>query len=117
MALYARGSSDQQTDAHPSASPLSALRARVAADGFPLPDELQFRDEGDSGATLVRPGWERLRELGAAGGVERRYVHSPDRLARKYAYPVLLRDECQRAGGAVLCLKRELGRSPEEELR
>jgi site-specific DNA recombinase len=69
VAIYARVSSDQQTDAHTIASQLSALRARVAADGFPLPDERQFIDEGYSGATLVRPGLERLRDLIAAGGV------------------------------------------------
>jgi site-specific DNA recombinase len=34
----------------------------------------------------VRPSLERLRDLMAAGAVERLYVHSPDRLARKYAY-------------------------------
>jgi len=116
VAIYARVSSDQQTDAHTIASQLSALRARVAVDGFPLPDELQFIDEGYSGATLVRPGLERLRDLIAAGGVERLYVHSPDRLARKYAYQVLLMDEFQRAGVAVIFLNRELGRSPEDEL-
>ena len=116
VVIYARVSSDQQTEAHTIASQLSALRARVAADGFPLPEELQFIDEGYSGATLVRPGLERLRDLMAAGGVERLYVHSPDRLARKYAYQVLLMDEFQRAGVAVIFLNRELGRSPEDEL-
>jgi site-specific DNA recombinase len=116
VAIYARVSSDQQTDAHTIASQLSALRTRVAADGFTLPDEMQFMDEGYSGATLVRPGLERLRDLVAAGGVERLYVHSPDRLARKYAYQVLLMDEFQRTGVEVLFLNRELGRSPEDEL-
>ena len=56
------------------------------------------------------------RDLVAAGGVERLYVHSPDRLARKYAYQVLLMDEFQRAGVEVTFLNRELGRSPEDEL-
>jgi site-specific DNA recombinase len=116
VAIYARVSSDQQTEAHTIASQLSALRARVATDGFVLPEEMQFIDEGYSGATLVRPGLERLRDLMAAGGVERLYVHSPDRLARKYAYQVLLMDEFQRAGVEVIFLNRELGRSPEDEL-
>jgi site-specific DNA recombinase len=116
VAIYARVSSDQQTEAHTIASQLAALRARVAADGFALPPELQVMDEGYSGATLVRPGLERLRDLIAAGGVERLYVHSPDRLARKYAYQVLLMDEFQRAGVEVIFLNRELGRSPEDEL-
>jgi site-specific DNA recombinase len=47
---------------------------------------MQFLDEGYSGATLVRPALERLRDVVASGSVDRLYVHSPDRLARKYAY-------------------------------
>jgi site-specific DNA recombinase len=48
--------------------------------------------------------------------VTRIYVHSPDRLARKYAYQVLLIDEFHRAGAEVVFLNRELGRSPEDDL-
>ena len=40
----------------------------------------------------------------------------PDRLARKYAYQVLLVDEFQRMGVEVVFLNRELGRSPEDDL-
>ncbi|MGC1954584.1 MAG: recombinase family protein, partial [Gammaproteobacteria bacterium] len=72
--------------------------------------------EGYSGSTLVRPGLERLRDLVAAGGVDRLYIHSPDRLARKYAYQVLLVDEFQRAGVEVVFLNRALGTSPEDDL-
>jgi site-specific DNA recombinase len=65
---------------------------------------------------LVRPSLERLRDFCASGGVERLYVHSPDRLARKYAYQALLIDEFQRLGIEVVFLNRELSRSPEDEL-
>src|SRR5919198_4672630 len=115
-AIYARVSSEHQAEAHTVASQVAALRERIAADGLPLPEALQFIDEGYSGATLVRPALERLRDLAAAGAVDRLYVHSPDRLARKYAYQVLLVDEFQRAGVEVIFLNRELGRSPEDEL-
>src|SRR6267142_6433063 len=71
---------------------------------------------GYSGATVVRAGLERVRDLCASGGVERLYVHSPDRLARKYAYQVLLSDEFQRMGIEVVVLNRELSQSPEDEL-
>ena len=77
---------------------------------------MQFLDDGYSGTTLVRPALERLRDLVAAGAVDRLSIHSPDRLARKYAYQVLLVDECQRAGIEVIFLNRELGRSPEDDL-
>ena len=64
----------------------------------------------------MRPALERLRDLVAAGAVDRLYIHSPDRLARKYAYQVLLVDECRRAGVEVIFLNRELGHSPEDDL-
>ena len=43
-------------------------------------------------------------------------MHSPDRLARKYAYQVVLVDELQRAGVEVIFLNHKLGRSPEDDL-
>ena len=46
VAIYARVSSEQQTDAHTIASQLSALRTRGAADGLPVPDALQCIDAG-----------------------------------------------------------------------
>lgn len=82
VAIYARVSSEQQAAAHTIASQLAALRARVASDQGRVAPEQEFLDEGYSGATLVRPGLERLRDLVAAGAVDRLYVHSPDRLAR-----------------------------------
>jgi site-specific DNA recombinase len=114
--LYARVSSAHQAEAHTVASQVRALRERIAADGLAVPEALQFIDEGYSGATLVRPALERLRDLAAAGAVDRLYVHSPDRLARKYAYQVLLVDEFQRVGVEVIFLNRELGQSPEDDL-
>ncbi len=95
---------------------MAARRERVARDGLSLPDERQFIDEGYSGATLVRPALERRRDVVAVGAVDRLSVHSPDRLARKYAYQVLLIDEFQRADVEVMFLNRELGHAPEDEL-
>jgi site-specific DNA recombinase len=115
-ALYARVSSEQQADAHTIASQMAALRERVTADGLTLLPEREFIDAGYSGATLVRPALERLRDLAAAGGLDRLNVHSPDRLARKYAYQVLLLDEWQRAGVEVVFLNRAVGTTPEDEL-
>jgi site-specific DNA recombinase len=116
VALYARVSSDQQAKDNTIASQVDALRQRIEADGLPLADELCFLDEGASGSTLLRPALERLRDQAAAGVIDRLYVHSPDRLARKYAYQVLLLDEFTRAGVEVVFLNRDIGRSPEEDL-
>jgi site-specific DNA recombinase len=115
-AIYARVSSEQQAEAHTIASQVTALRERVLADGLSVPAAMQFLDDGYSGATLIRPALERLRDTAAAGGIDRLYVHSPDRLARKYAYQVLLVEEFGRLGVEVVFLNRELGRSPEDDL-
>ena len=116
VAIYARVSSEPRPEAPTMASQVAALCERVGADGFTLPDSMQFLDENYTGATLVRPALERLRDLMAAGAVERLYVHSPDRLARKYAYQVLLVEEFQRLGVEIIFLNRPLGQSPEDDL-
>jgi site-specific DNA recombinase len=115
-AIYARVSSEQQAEARTISSQIAALTERVEADGLVLEGECRFIDEGYSGATLVRPGLERLRDMAATGALDRVYVHSPDRLARKYAYQVLLLDELKRCGVELIFLNHNLGRSPEEDL-
>lgn len=116
VAIYARVSSEQQAEAGTIASQLAALRAQVARDGLTLTQELTFVDEGYSGSTLIRPGLEQLRDVVVLHGLDRLYVLDPDRLARKYAYQVLLLDEFQRAGVEVIFLNRALGQSAEDEL-
>ena len=115
-ALYARVSSDQQTEDCTIASQVAALEERIGRDGLTLDPELRFLDQGYSGSTLVRPALERLRDLAAAGAIDRLYVHSPDRLARKYAYQVLLVDELHRCGIELIFLNRALGQTPEDDL-
>ncbi len=115
-AVYARVSSEQQAKDNTVASQLEALRRRIAQDGLTLDQELCFVDEGRSGSTLIRPALERLRDQAAAGAIDRLYVHSPDRLARKYAYQVLLIDELHHCGVEVVFLNFEFGRSPEQDL-
>src|SRR5882672_11072271 len=115
-AIYARVSSDQQVHQGTIDSQVTALRQRAEADGLVLEVELCFLDDGYSGSTLVRPALERLRDVAWAGGFQRLYVHWPDRLARKYAWQVLLVEELQRSGVELVFLNRSLGVSPEEDL-
>ena len=116
VAIYARVSSEQQATDSTIASQIAALEARLAQDGLSLTPDDRFADEGYSGATLVRPALERLRDAVAAGRLDRLYVHSPDRLARRYAYQVLLIDEFRRAGVEIVFLNRPIGLSPEDDL-
>ena len=115
-ALYARVSSDKQAQAQAIASQVEALQERLRQDGFELDPECLFMDDDYSGATLVRPALERLRDMAAMGVIDRLYVHSPDRLARKYAYQVLLLEELHRGGVEVVFLNHSVSDNPEEQL-
>jgi len=116
VAIYARVSSEQQSEARTIESQLSELRAHVKSQGLSLPSEHEFIDNGYSGATLIRPALEQLRDVAAAGGLDRLYVLCPDRLARNYAHQVLLLEELLRAGVEVNFLNREVGQTPEDQL-
>ncbi|MBO0789524.1 MAG: recombinase family protein [Ktedonobacteraceae bacterium] len=85
VALYARVSSEQQTEAKTIERQRAEIRAWIAADGIDLSTIVEFVDDGYSGSTLVRPALERLRDAAVAGGIDRLYVHCPDRFARNYA--------------------------------
>jgi site-specific DNA recombinase len=116
VALYARVSSEQQAEANTIASQVADLKQRIASDGCAIDDEACFLDDGVGGTTLLRPALERLRDQVANGAIDRLYVHSPDRLARKYAYQALLVDEIVRAGVDLVFLNRALGQSAEDDL-
>src|SRR5260370_7895293 len=92
-AIYARVSSDRQKENHTIGSQTSALVEYAQTHGYAVPSEWVFQDEGYSGASLVRPGLEALRDLAAQGQIVAALIHSPDRLSRKYAYQVLFGEE------------------------
>ena len=115
-AIYARVSSEQQAQQQTIASQVAALRERLRVDGLTLEEDLVFVDDGFTGSTLQRPALERLRDKAYAGAFNRLYVHSPDRLARRYAYQVLLLDELKRDEVEVVFLSQSVGETPEEVL-
>jgi site-specific DNA recombinase len=115
-AIYARVSSDRQKENHTIASQTTALIEYAEANGYTVPAQWIFQDEGYSGANLVRPGLEALRDLAAEGEIAAALVYSPDRLSRKYAYQVLLAEELSRCGVELVFLKAPAGTSPEDQL-
>jgi transposase/DNA invertase Pin-like site-specific DNA recombinase len=98
-AIYARVSTERQAERGTTGSQVQALRAHLAAAGDELAAE--YRDDGHSGARLDRPGLDALRDAAEAGLFEVAYCLSPDRLARSYAYQMLILDELARLGVAV----------------
>jgi site-specific DNA recombinase len=115
-AIYARVSSDRQKENHTIASQTAALIEYAQKNEYSVPPEWVFQDEGYSGAVLVRPGLERLRDLAAEGQIVAVLVYSPDRLSRKYAYQVLLSEELSRCGVELIFLKAPTGATPEDQL-
>jgi site-specific DNA recombinase len=115
-AIYARVSSARQKKDQTIGSQTAALRQHAEQSRLEVPEEWVFEDEGHSGATLIRPGLEALRDLAAQGLVDVVLCYSPDRLARKFAYQALLIEEFARAGVRVEFVKGPRGDSPEDQL-
>jgi site-specific DNA recombinase len=115
-AIYARVSSDRQPEEQTIASQTAALKAFAASLELEVSPDWIFEDEGYSGASLVRPALERLRDIVAQGLVEVVLCYSPDWLARKYAYQVLLLEELARGGAEVRFVRGRQAETPEDEL-
>ncbi len=103
VALYARVSTERQEQLGTIASQLEALRTAAARDELQVIEE--FVDAGHSGARLDRPALDRLRDAAQAGLFEQLLVLAADRLARSYAYQVLILEELERFGVKVRFLE------------
>ena len=115
-AIYARVSSDKQRENHTIASQTEAVKEFARTNGYQVPEEWVFEDDGYSGANLVRPGLEQVRDLAASGQIEAAIVLSPDRLSRKYAYQILLMEEFARNGVETVFVRAPQAETPEERL-
>ena len=117
IALYVRVSTSRQQQTQTIEQQLDRLRAKVAAEpDWHLTDEHVYRDDGYSGASLNRPGLDRLRDHVALGALELVLLTAPDRLARKYVHQVLLIDELQSRGCRVEFLDRPMSDDPHDQL-
>jgi site-specific DNA recombinase len=113
--LYARVSTDEQARSGFSlAQQLEALRDYAAREGYEALEEVS--DPGQSGASLERPGMDRVRDLVAAGGVSVVLAQDRDRFSREPAYTYLLRRELGEHGCELRSLNDRGDGSPEGEL-
>ena len=115
-AIYARVSSEQQREENTIASQTASLIEFAKSHDLEVPGEWVFEDEGYSGATLERPGLERVRDLAAEGQIQVMLAYSPDRLSRKYAYQILLIEEFARHEVEMVFVKSPHGDSAEDQL-
>jgi site-specific DNA recombinase len=114
--IYARVSTQRQAQADGMAQQLDRLQAHALRQGWTVRAEHIFRDDGYSGASLKRPGLERLRDRAAMRELDRVLITAPDRLARNYVHQVLLLDEIMATGCQVEFLDRPMSQDPHDQL-
>jgi site-specific DNA recombinase len=115
VALYARVSTERQEERGTVGSQLELLREAARKEEHQVVEE--FVDDGYSGARLDRPALDRLRDAAEAGVLDGVLCLCADRLARSYAYQVLILEELERLGVTVRFLEGPaLGADPQATL-
>ncbi|HVF01223.1 MAG TPA: recombinase family protein [Rubrobacteraceae bacterium] len=113
--LYARVSTDEQArSGYSLAQQIEALRQHATREGYEILEEVT--DPGQSGASLERPGMDRVRELVEAGSIAVVLAQDRDRISREPAYHYLLRKEFEEHGCKIRALSDWGDDSPEGEL-
>src|SRR5262244_301403 len=115
-AIYVRVSTDRQALTHTIDQQIERLRAHLKGEGQEVRCEQIFRDDGYSGATLNRPGLDRLRDQLREGTIDRVLIVSPDRLARNYVHQMVLLEEFERSGCQVHFLDQPIRQDPHDHL-
>ncbi|WP_440617895.1 recombinase family protein [Cysteiniphilum sp. 6C5] len=98
-------------------SQIQAIKDRIIADGLSISEDHCYIDNGYSGSNLVRLALEKLRDQIAFGLIDILYIHSPDRLSRKYAYQMILLEEFEQHTVKVVFLNYDASENnPETNL-
>ncbi len=116
VGLYAGVSTDRQRESQTIQSQLEALSNFAANEGLTVEDCHVYVDDGHSGYHFERPGLDRLRDAARDGLLDIVIVHNPDRLARRYAYQVLLLEELERFGVELRFVEQPPPDSPDQML-
>jgi site-specific DNA recombinase len=115
IAWYVRVSTQRQAQTQTIDQQLGLWREYSQAQGWPWQEEHVFRDDGYSGASLHRPGLDRLREQVSRAAFDRVVMTAPDRLARTFVHQVLLIEELERGGCQVEFVERPMSQDPHDQ--
>ena len=116
VAIYARVSSTRQTRTQTIEQQLTRLKTHVEQQGWVLEEQYTYVDDGYSGASLSRPGLDRIRDAASFGALDVVVVTAPDRLARKYVHQVLLLEEFEHRNCRVEFVERPMSQDPNDQL-
>ncbi len=116
VAIYARVSTQHQAQAQTIEQQLERLIVYTEQQGWELLQDNIFRDDGISGASLNRPGLDRLRDRVVAREIDCIVITAPDRLARNYVHQMVLLEEWEKCGCRVEFLDRPISQDPHDQL-
>lgn len=116
VAVYVRVSTQRQAQAQTIDHQLDRLREYSRSQGWPWCEEHIFRDDGYSGASLRRPGLDRLREQVRQATFDRLVLTEPSRLARNYVHQMLLLEEFEHVGCQVEFVDHPMSHNPHDQL-
>ena len=114
IAMYVRVSTQRQ--AQTIEQQLQLLHEYSQKQGWQWCEEHVFRDDGYSGASLRRPGLDRLRDEVRNAAFDRVLITAPDRLARNYVHQMLLMEEFERGGCQVEFIDQPMSHNPHDQL-
>jgi site-specific DNA recombinase len=116
VALYARVSTQRQTQHQTIEQQLSRLEAYVHQRGWEVTPAHVYRDEGYSGTSLNRPGLDALRDAVALADLDLVVITAPDRLARRYLHQALVIEELEQRGCRAEFIERPMSDDPNDQL-
>ncbi len=114
--IYARVSSKRQAQDQTIQQQLTRLRTHLERRGWEFDEERVYADDGYSGASLSRPGLDRLRDHAGLAELDVVVITEPSRLARKYIHQVLLIEELGEHGCRVEFVDRPMSEDPNDQL-
>jgi site-specific DNA recombinase len=116
VAMYVRVSTSHQALTQTIEQQIQLLSEHSRTHGWPWCEDHIFRDDGYSGASLRRPGLDRLRDQIRSGVFDRVMITAPDRLARNYVHQMLLVEEFEQAGCQVEFVDQPISQDPHDQL-
>ena len=112
--IYARVSSEEQVKMYSLNQQFEALREYCRSEGIEVFEEVA--DEGYSGASLERPGLDRVRDIVETGAIDLVLAQDRDRITREPAYFFLLNQQFEEHNTKIRALNQKGDDSPEGQL-
>jgi len=116
IGAYVQVSTNRQAQHQTIEQQIERLKEYSQTQGIGWDEGQIHRDDAYTGATLNRPGLDRLRETIRDGQLTHLLMSAPDRLACSYVHQMLLLDEFKKADITVIFVDRPMSEDPHDKL-